>query len=1216
MPTRARALAIAAGLLLAGLLATTSALAQQAAKGFDHLTTGFALTGQHRIARCEDCHVRGIFKGTPTQCAACHLPGTPVTAVIMASNHFPTSQPCSSCHTTSSFYGAFFPHTDVAAGTCTNCHNSIFAQGKPAGHLVTNFSCDRCHSTVSFSSAYLTLPLGHIPTAQPCSTCHNTAAFVPGVMNHASTAGTCAQCHAASTAPYTFTIAGALTTSGAPVTVIPTSQGGLNATNTGSPVNHIPTVASCDQCHTNGIFTAGGFRGGVMHHAAVAGQPCAGCHNNPTTFAGTGLGAGGQPFQIPGPVGTPGASDHIPINALDCGNSGCHSASDTTTATGTGFATHLTPALSAAGHQAVNLPCQSCHSVGMSWKLDSTSMVTPAPAHIPPDNTSGSLGCSSCHSATSFGTGGFHLSGTPGSAPVMTVAMHAAVAAAVPACVSCHEANAGDLGFQGILGQIYLRPNTATSGLSLASDAAHGAGNALTGDCGSCHSTSAPFRGGTLPANHIKLITPTPSCSDCHAGGYAPGVTTMKHADAAGTCTSCHYTSTVFSGSGQGINGQPWQIPGSVGTPGAGNHIPINGVDCAAGGCHTVSDTMSSTGAGFVLSGAPVLSAAGHAALGLACETCHTINMAWKLPAGVTLVTPAANHIPPDNTPANGVPCSACHLSTNIVMGGFHLNGTAGTSSPVMTVAMHSAVASAVPACASCHEANSANLGFQGILGQIYLRPNTATPGLSQASDPSHTGTAATADCSGCHSTTPPFSNATSRPVGHIAVASTASCATCHTTGLFNTVVLPMPHSGVVSGTCGSCHGSGLASSGYLGPFAGPSTLGGSYTPGNILFVPKQIISSPAIGASGGHILPPSADDCSVCHLSTSAFGPGTAMVHTNISSGCASCHSNGAVWYGVSSTATMLVTTGGRVLSPLHVPVAGATNTACEMCHSTTVFTSFSGTRVNHTSGQFMTFTARTSATPTCKSCHGPSGATWYGVSLSTATVGSHQGSTSSQDCINCHSTSDFGGAAAAAVAKRPFFRMSNGPAMRPAASGLTTVGGAANLNLAAPFTHIGVVPGTCTSCHSASGAAPALPANHLPTALSCDGCHRTSSWLPAIFAHSGVAVGICATCHMGSWATAKPAAHMLTSRTCDTCHRGTSSWTPQTYSHLDTVYTPHPSNVRCIDCHATNTEQVAWKYPNLKPACAGCHGTQFGGTATIRRSKGPAVPQPRGPQ
>ncbi len=534
-----------------------------------------------------------------------------------------------------------------------------------------------------------------------------------------------------------------------------------------------------------------------------------------------------------------------------------------------------------------------------------------------------------------------------------------------------------------------------------------------------------------------------------------------------------------------------------------------------------------------------------------------------------------------------------------------------------MTVAMHSAVATLT--CDTCHESanlQAQDLQFQGVGASIYLRPNNgANSGLSQGTDTSHTGNAATQDCVNCHTTAPPFT--AGKPSGHINVSSTAVCSTCHVTNT-TSVVLPMPHTAVV-GTCASCHNSGTL---YAGSVFTPNTTGSGGVFGTqtgLNFQARQIVSSPAVGTSGGHIpLVVSGEDCNVCHTSTSAFGPGTAMVHTGISSGCATCHASGAKWYGETYTASPLVTTGNVVLSPLHVPINQGGNPACEECHAANVFTSFgTATKVNHASGGFMSYngTGNTDnpnrtlvATPKCITCHAPSGAKWYlgtGNSMSSATMGNHHNSQSGDDCVYCHSTGSFGGAAAAAAAaRRPIQRTVGAPVGgRPTGP----VAGAAGL----VFNHLGVSAGGCTTCHTPGGTATAKPANHLPTALSCDACHRTSVWLPALFTHNGVVAGTCASCHSGAWATAKPSKHMLTSRACDTCHHSTTSWTPETYAHMDLVYTPHPATVTCIACHSSDTEQVVWKFPNFKPGCAGCHGSQFGGQ-TARRSKGPAVNRP----
>jgi hypothetical protein len=103
-------------------------------------------------------------------------------------------------------------------------------------------------------------------------------------------------------------------------------------------------------------------------------------------------------------------------------------------------------------------------------------------------------------------------------------------------------------------------------------------------------------------------------------------------------------------------------------------------------------------------------------------------------------------------------------------------------------------------------------------------------------------------------------------------------------------------------------------------------------------------------------------------------------------------------------------------------------------------------------------------------------------------------------------------------------------------------------------------------------------MPGGHLPTALSCDACHRTMAWTPVTYTHAGVGPGHCASCHAGAgkWATPKAASHFLTTRSCDVCHHTTSSWLPVTYDHLSPRYRPQRGMVRCVDCHTTNAEMV----------------------------------------
>lgn len=139
-----------------------------------------------------------------------------------------------------------------------------------------------------------------------------------------------------------------------------------------------------------------------------------------------------------------------------------------------------------------------------------------------------------------------------------------------------------------------------------------------------------------------------------------------------------------------------------------------------------------------------------------------------------------------------------------------------------------------------------------------------------------------------------------------------------------------------------------------------------------------------------------------------------------------------------------------------------------------------------------------------------------------------------------------------------------------------------------------MGVAPGSCFTCHN-GGQAKGKPNNHLPTAMSCDSCHRTTSWTPANFTHNGIAPNTCATCHNGTSAKGKSANHFVTTKSCDTCHR-TTGWTPVTnYNHTAPTYVRHSGGTSCNDCHKTKNEVIVWKFPAFKPDCAGCHANDF---------------------
>lgn len=291
-------------------------------RNFNHLVTGFPLTGAHVIAECSSCHVGGVFKGTSRNCSGCHAKGKRIVATAMPFNHIVTTEPCDICHSnTITFLGARYNHGKAQLGSCRTCHNGLIATGKPSSHsngLRATESCDGCHR----SAAWIPTSFGHArvvpgtcsnchnsgdyPTGKPanhtsvakatraCDDCHRTSAWLPASFSHASvTPGLCSTCHNGSSAtgkPTSHTSLGkstyacdschtyvgwypaAYNHSGA--TACATCHNyttGMNST----PIktNHIPTTSACESCHKS--YTS--WQGATGHTGNEAGR-CLECH--------------------------------------------------------------------------------------------------------------------------------------------------------------------------------------------------------------------------------------------------------------------------------------------------------------------------------------------------------------------------------------------------------------------------------------------------------------------------------------------------------------------------------------------------------------------------------------------------------------------------------------------------------------------------------------------------------------------------------------------------------------------------------------------------------------------------------------------------------------------------------------------------------------------------------------------------------------------------
>ncbi len=438
---------------------------------FDHVKTGFPLTGAHVALPCETCHVQGTFKGTPKNCETCHTPGSRVrAATAKPANHIPTRQACNQCHSsTASWKVARFTHVGVIPNQCGQCHNNSTAPGKPANHPVTNQSCDTCHRTTTWMSAAFT-HLGVIPGT--CATCHGTTA-TRKPSNHIPTNLSCDACHTTGGTFTTSRFTHSATQGVLPLQCATCHNGSYSHMNAlGKSSNHVATTASCDTCHKGYVSFA--MAGSAFNHSGVTPGSCANCHN--------GSQAAGKP------------SNHIPTTQ-PC--DACHSTGGTFT---TSTFSHSATQGVIAGQ------CTTCHNGAYAqWNAQGK------PANHSPTTAS----CDSCHkNFTSFAGAAFSHTGiSPGT------------------CSTCHYQ--GGSGLAKPVNHIpYESQLLAGSGMNC--DSCHKSttsfatqtmnhNNSLgngSGWCKGCHQSGANYLGNMQkkPLNHYELYQGQADCSSsgCH----------------------------------------------------------------------------------------------------------------------------------------------------------------------------------------------------------------------------------------------------------------------------------------------------------------------------------------------------------------------------------------------------------------------------------------------------------------------------------------------------------------------------------------------------------------------------------------------------------------------------------------------------------------------------------------------------------------------------
>lgn len=392
------------GSLLAVALAVFSlqafAAAQTGGRDFNHMTTGFVLSGGHAVAACETCHIGGVFKGTPTACDGCHTTGKRIVATPKSSAHIVTDAPCETCHfNTATWLGARYNHGNARPGQCTTCHNGRLSQSKPSSHnsgKKATESCDSCHR----SSAWLPASWNHVGvTPGTCATCHNGSTAPGKTSTHTGAKGTlsCDDCHAMTRwLPASFSHRNVV-----PGTCVNCHDGSLSTGKTNTHTGLKGTLA-CDSCHRTSAWLPASY-----NHVGAAGT-CSSCHNGSLAIGKTGT------HTAPKLKGTNECDEcHVmsawlPAQYKHLSAAACSSCHNGSIAVG-----------KSAGHVVTADECNQCHIGNKAW---SPALGGKPANHIP---YNAGVTCSNCHT---------------GLTKVNATTLHT-YSIATYSCATCHGSN-------------------------------------------------------------------------------------------------------------------------------------------------------------------------------------------------------------------------------------------------------------------------------------------------------------------------------------------------------------------------------------------------------------------------------------------------------------------------------------------------------------------------------------------------------------------------------------------------------------------------------------------------------------------------------------------------------------------------------------------------------------------------------------------------------
>jgi len=1108
----------------------------------NHATFAFHLDGKHATVACESCHVGGVYKGTPQDCASCHSKNDPHKGQLGTA--------CQSCHTPAAWKPANVDHATFVfklegkhnAVACTSCHaGGVFKE--------TPQDCASCHAKSDPHQGKL---------GTTCQSCHTPAAWKPANINHATfvfklegkhsavacaschkdllfkeTPQDCASCHAkddAHAGSFGTNCASCHSTAGWQLAKVDHSKFAFHLDGKHGSV-------ACQNCHAGGVFK---------------GTPsdCASCHTKNDPHKGQ-LGTACQSCHTPA-AWKPANVDHATFvfklegkhNAVAC--TSCHA----------GGVFKETPQDCASCHAKsdphqgkLGTTCQSCHTPA-AWK---PANIDHSKFAFTLDGKHGSVACASCHADQLF-------KGTPSDCATCHSKVDPHQGKLGTACQACHTPAAWKPSvFNHNNAAFHLDGKHATA--ACASCHKDQIFKGTPSDCVSCHAKDDGHAGrmgtkcetchvpnGWSPANfdhntvpfvltaHQKKSDGSPfACKDCHTNGYAAAFDQTS-------CATCHT-----------------QINATF----ANAHIAAFGTSCES--CH---DGVDSRGAKFDHNTVAFALAGKHAPV--ACSKCHTgARSIHDLQA--TSPDCVACHAPSDKHQGQfGTNCASCHSPQGWELArvdhstfAFHLDGK------------HAAVA-----CETCHA------------GGIFKETPTDCVACHSKNDP-HGGSLGT-QCAVCHvpvAWKPSTFNHANSAFALTGLHSSAACASCHVNGVFKGTPKDCaschtkndPHGGNLGTNCASCH----ATTGWK-----PSTFNHGVS---VFALTGKHTAVACTSCHQGGVFKGTPQDCASCHTKNDPHGG-------NLGTNCASCHvtdawkpstfNHGVAAFQLTGKHIAVACTSchkGGVLkgtptdcASCHInrdPHGGKLGTNCASCH---VADAWAPSTFNHSNAPFHLDGKH--ATVACASCHADKIFVNTPTDCTTCHLKNdpHGGALGTQ-CVTCHNTNGW---------KPSLFNHANS-IFQLTGKHTSVVCGKCHTDLKFKGT-----PTTCYACHAKNDR------HGGKYGTNCQACHSTTGWRPATFNHALSAFPLtgkhtstaCASCHVNNVFAGTPkdcyACHAKNDRhggkygtNCASCH-STTAWKPATFDHSKMfALTGAHITVSCAACHPNG------RYAGTPTACIGCH-------------------------